>query len=65
MENKKGFNFFLIIIALVTGNKLFKHFDFQKFTFEKPFIDTVYLIAFIASVVFITKELIQLKRPAK
>lgn len=56
MKNKQGLNFFLIIITLITGTKLIRHFDFQQFTFEKPALDTVYLIAFVASVVFMIRE---------
>lgn len=58
MNTKKGVSFFLVIVALITGNKLIKHIDFQNWKFEKPAIDTVYLIAFVGSVVFIVKEII-------
>lgn len=56
MKNKQGLNFFLIIIAIITGSKLIKHFDFQQFTFEKPAQDTLYLIAFAATVFFMIRE---------
>ena len=58
MNKKTGINFFFAIIAIITGSKLYKHFDFQNLKFEKPAIDTIYLIAFLASVIFIVKDLI-------
>lgn len=63
MESKKGINFFFAIIAIITGSKLYKHFDFQNLKFEKPAIDAIYLIAFVASIIFLIKDYI--KRPGK
>lgn len=59
MNNNRGFNFFLVIIAFVTGSKLVSHTDFKNWTFEKPAIDTLYLIVFLLSVFFIVWELIK------
>ena len=56
MESKKGLNFFFLIIAIITGSKVIKHFDFQNFTFEKPALDALYVIAFVASIVFLIKD---------
>ncbi|NHM07988.1 hypothetical protein G4D82_14075 [Flavobacterium sp. CYK-4] len=56
MENKKGLNFFFLIIAIITGSKLVHHFDFQNFSFQKPAIDTIYLVAFLASIFFLIRE---------
>lgn len=56
MKSKQSLNFFLIIIAIISGSKLVKHFDFQQFTFEKPALDTVYLIAFAATIFFLIRE---------
>jgi predicted ferric reductase len=61
MENKKGINFFFIIIAIVTASKLIKHFDFQNFKFNHLAIDIIYLIAFLASVFFLIKDLVKRK----
>ncbi len=58
MENNKGLNFFFIIIAIITGSKLIKHFDFQNLTFEKPALDIIYLIAFVASIFFLIRVFI-------
>lgn len=63
MDSKKGINIFFAIIAIITGSKLYKHFDFQNFKFEKPAIDTIYLIASVASIIFIIKDYI--KQPKK
>ena len=63
MENKKGINFFFAIIAIITGSKLYKHFDFQNFKFEKPALDIIYLLAFVAAVFFIIKD--YLRKPDK
>ncbi len=59
MDKKKGLNFFFLIIAIITGSKLYKHFDFQNLKFERPAIDTLYLIVFIASVIFLIKDLVK------
>lgn len=56
MDNKKGLNIFLLIIAIITGSKVFKHFDFQNLKFEKPVLDIIYLITFAASIIFLIKD---------
>lgn len=56
MDNKKGQGFFFLIIALILGVTLFKQFDFQNFKFEKPLLDTVYLLTFIVAVYFYIKS---------
>lgn len=56
MEPKKGVNFFFALIAILTGSKLYKHFDFQNFRFEKPALDTIYLITFIGSIIFLIRD---------
>jgi hypothetical protein len=56
MDTKKGLNFFYIIIAVLTGSRVFKDFDFQNFKFKKPVLDIIYLITFVASIIFIRKD---------
>ena len=50
MKSQKRLNVFALLIALVTGYKCYVHFNFTTFTFEKPVLDTLYLIAFLFSV---------------
>lgn len=57
MEKKKNINFILLIIAFILGATLFKHFDFQTVRFEKPVLDTVFLITFIVTLYLIVKDL--------
>ena len=52
---KSRFNFFFIVIGLITGSKVIKDFDFQTMTFAKPAIDTIYLITFVLMVVLSIK----------
>jgi cation transport ATPase len=59
MTTKKGIPFFMLIIALVTGSKLYKHTNFETWTFEKPAIDTLYLIAFLAAIFVLVKALLE------
>ncbi len=59
MEKKKNnFNVFFAIMAVILASKLYKHFDFQNFRFEKPLIDSIYLITFIGCMFFIIKGLL-------
>ncbi len=61
MKNKKNPNFFFIVTILITGSKLYQHFDFQTLTFKKPWIDAIYLVTFLVMVVLVVKQL--LKKP--
>lgn len=56
MENKKAPSFVFGIIAIILGWKLFKHFDFQNLSFQKPWLDGLYLIVFILSVYILVKN---------
>lgn len=56
MQNNKESSFIFIIVALILGSALYKHFDFQNMKFEKPALDTVYLITFAVSIYFIVKN---------
>lgn len=63
MDNKKGVSFFLIIILIIVGSKLYKHFDFENLKFEKPALDTVYLITLLVLIFVLVKAFIT--RPKK
>ena len=59
MDNKKGLNFWMIVIAFILGIAIFKHFDFETFSFDKPALDTVYFVAFIGALYFIFKDILK------
>lgn len=56
MNYKVKSNFFSIIILLVVGGALFKQFDFETYTFEKPALAAVYGITLILSIAFMIKK---------
>ncbi len=57
MENKKGLNFFFLIIAIILGSTLWKQFDFNTLKFQQPALAIIYIIVFVASVYFLIKDL--------
>lgn len=61
MEQKKGANFFIIVMMIITGSKLYQHFNFHTLSFKKPWIDAIYLVTFLVMIVLIAKQL--LKKP--
>lgn len=63
MKNKKGINFFLLIMAIIIGCKVYEHFDFQAKTFKKPALDMVYLGSFLLIVIVLIADLV--KKPKK
>ncbi|MGC4233820.1 MAG: hypothetical protein QM594_12655 [Niabella sp.] len=56
METKKALLFAFTIGAIILGVTLFKQFDFQNFTFEKPALAIVYIVGFILCISFIIKN---------
>ncbi len=56
MDKKKGINFFMVIIAFVTGSKLYQHIDFKNMKMEKPVLDIIYMVAFLMSVIVLIKD---------
>jgi hypothetical protein len=62
MDNKKGLNFFFIIIAIITGGKVYKHFDFQNLKFERPILDIIYLITFVATITFLINDFLKQRK---
>lgn len=57
MDKKKGVNVFLVVIAVVIGGTLFKHFDFENFSFKDPYLDVLYFLVFAASIFLLIKEI--------
>ncbi len=49
-------NFFFSVTAIILGVSLFRHFDFKNLTFQKPALDTLYLIVFLFSIYGIVKN---------
>jgi len=53
MENKKTLNPFFVIIAIIIGGALYKQFDFENLTFEKPALSIVYGLTLVTTVYFL------------
>ena len=56
MKDKIGFNIIFVILAFPIGLALFKDTDFNTFSFRKPALDTLYLIAFIVLIILTFKK---------
>jgi len=56
MQNNKVSSFLFIVVAIILGVVLYKHFDFQNKKFAKPALDTLYFITFVVSIFFIVKN---------
>jgi predicted ferric reductase len=50
MENKKGINFFLGIVAIILGWTLFKQFDFENLKFKHTGLAIIYIVTFVFSI---------------
>ncbi len=57
MENRKGLNFFFLIIAIILLSALYKQFDFESYKFQNPVLAILYIIVLAASIYFIIKDL--------
>ena len=62
MENKKGQIFMFSIVVAILGSTLYKKFDFETNTFEKPALAIVYGIVVLMSIFFIVKNLVNKNR---
>jgi hypothetical protein len=60
---KKGTNFFFVIIAIITGVKLYKHFDFQNLKFTETLIDIIYLLTFLGSIFLLLRDFVKRPKP--
>ena len=56
MENRKPISFVFSIIAIILGVTLFKQYDFENFTFEKPALAAVYFTVFAFSIYILVKK---------
>lgn len=60
MENKNNAPVFtLSIVAIILGVVLYKQFNFETLTFEKPALAIVYIIVFVFSIFILIKNFIQ------
>ena len=57
--------FVLTIIAIILGMSLFRHFDFKTLQFEKPALDILYAIVFIAAIFLLIRDLRKIGHPNK
>jgi len=57
MGNKKAKAFLFAIIAVILGLTIIKHFDVEQMKFEKPALDTLYILTFIMSVFFLLRSI--------
>jgi len=46
----------LILIAIILGFVIYKHFDFSTATFKDPWLDIIYIITFVAVVLVLIKS---------
>lgn len=57
MENKNNAPVFtLSIVAIILGVVLYKQFNFETLTFEKPALAIVYIIVFVFSIFVLIKN---------
>lgn len=56
MKNKKAPIFTLTIVAIIVGVALYRQFDFQTQTFEKPALAIVYAVTFVFSLTVIARH---------
>ncbi len=50
MKNIKLPNFFFTVVAIILGAALYKQFDFENQSFEKPALAILYAAVFICSI---------------
>ncbi|RZK39823.1 MAG: hypothetical protein EOO90_17210 [Pedobacter sp.] len=61
-QKNKGLSFTMIVVALILGPTLYKQFNFETYSFEKPALAALYLIVFIAAVAMLIKDFVAKKR---
>jgi hypothetical protein len=59
--NNRNFSLPLVIVAIILGATVYKHFNFQTFTFKESWLDIVYLITFVIVLFFLFKGKVQSK----
>ncbi len=56
MENKNNSSFILVIVALILGSTLIKHFDFETLRFRQPWLDALYFVTFLVTIYFLIRN---------
>jgi hypothetical protein len=56
MKYKIALNFFSAIVILIVGSALYKQFDFESYSFEKPALAAVYGVALILAIALMIKK---------
>jgi hypothetical protein len=54
--NNNNFKFPLIIIAVILGATIFKHFDFKTLTFKESWLDVLFVITFVFTLLVMFKK---------
>lgn len=60
MSNNQ-FRFPAIVIAIILGAIIFKHFNFKTLTLKEPWLDAIYIITLIIILFFLFKDKVQSK----
>lgn len=53
---KNNLKFPLLLLAIVLGYVIFKHFNFDIMAVKKPWLDTLYVVVFIGLLMYIFKK---------
>jgi hypothetical protein len=61
MQNRKNINWFFALIAFPIGLTLIKHIHFKTLSLEKPALDTLYILVFVACIILMFKDMQQTK----
>ncbi|MDT0559507.1 hypothetical protein RM697_12660 [Ichthyenterobacterium sp. W332] len=56
MKKRKTPSLFLMVIAIIIGSGIYREFDFEQLTFEKPALVVVYSIVFLACIIMMFLE---------
>jgi hypothetical protein len=54
--NNNNFKFPLIIIAVILGATIFKHFDFKTQSFKESWLDILYVITFVITLIVMFRK---------
>ena len=55
-KNKKGLNFFFLVIAILLGWSLYKEFDHDTNSFKNSALAIIYAVVLMASIYFLIRD---------